>query len=230
MVAGLGTGILVLLYLSPRLLMDPWGPYMSLAPFFLFFVIMARFTRRDPGSWLLALAVGGILLLFHVLYIPLFGLLLLVGCLVPGGEGFPLRRPGRMVLSALALLVWLPLFLDLARGRDANILEIARFFISAQGFRDAATGFFMGAQAVLAFPLTVAGFLPSTFPSRAHSEWALANPGILWLFLLGQMVLVVWLLRKMQPSRSWRLALAVTVASCLRSGQSQGPGRGRPGR
>jgi len=209
--AGAGVGVLVVLYLSPKLLMDPWGPYMSLAPFFLFLVIMTRFVRRDMGSWLLALAVGGILIQFHVLYIPLFGLLLLVGCLAPGGGGFPLRRPGRMVMSALALLVWLPLFLDLARGRDANILEIARFIISAQGSQEAATAFFMGAQGVLAFPLTVTGFLPHTFPSRAHSEWAQADPGILWLFLLGEILLVVWLLRQKQPSRCWRLALASAV-------------------
>ena len=211
LLAGLVVALLTMRYLGSPLLTTSWGPYFSVAPLAAFFALSARFNRGDPGSWVLAALLGGVLIQLHVLYVPTCALMLGVAVLLPAGPGVSLKRRWLWALGAVTVLLWLPVLIDLSRGTNSNAMDLLRFFRASFVPADTALRFILGAQAVTALPLTVAGALPGPFPDLAHAAWQPATPAAIWTAFILQAVLAGGLLLQLARDRSSRTAFRLTA-------------------
>ncbi len=215
LLVGLLMAMLTFRYLSSAVMTTPWGPYLCLAPLLAMFALMARFSRNEPSSWILAALIGGILVQLHVLFVPVCGLLVLVGLLLPSGEGIRLGRVWLWGTAGLTLLLWFPILVDLTHGEQSNAMDLFRFFQKPFVLEDPSQRFLLGAQSITAFPLTIAHTMPAAFPGLAHNNWQPAAPSGIWIALISQFVLAGWLVVSLSRKGTHSPAFRLTIASIV---------------
>jgi hypothetical protein len=212
LLAALVVGLATVHFLGTFLLINPWGPYLTLAPLVTMVALTGRFRRDEAGSWILAALVGGILVQIHLLYVPVCGLLVATAFLLPRGAGVGLGRRSGVVLAGVALLLWSPVVLDLLRGSDANALALWTFLRKPLVLEDPAQRFLLGAQAVTAWPLGVVGAAPSPFPGAAHAPWKPLDPTLVWIAFFLQVGCAGWLLGRRRRHGLAAADLRITAA------------------
>jgi len=138
----------LLLCLTPRLVADPWNPYVLALPVLLALALAAAGTR-SPAATGGAIVVGSYVVQTHVAAAATLGAVFATAAIIaavhvrqarresPGGVQAPTRArsPRRWVVPAGAALVlalmWAPPWIDEATRSPGNLTTLARFFRSS---------------------------------------------------------------------------------------------------
>ena len=157
--AGWGSALALLSFgvaVGPATLRDPWNPFVVVLPLVLFGVLCAIAVSGRPAHLWGALVVGSACVQTSIATAPYVAVLVAVCLVVAVRRGWwrDLFHGRTAAIGAIAVvLLWLPPLIEQFLFRGGNIGHIARFLLSGQGGRDAASATAAYVEAVATLPL-----------------------------------------------------------------------------